>query len=181
MSDLGMLRLTRQNAIQNLRGLLFPRVALVICHHPSRDKRQRIEDAGFIIGRMVLVKLLHRIVVSERAGPMIELVSVLVKNLDRRDVVSLALSPCARDLCLFHRARSLLQLDRGWRSPEGMVLAHGDAPESHAALRVGDGNVGERLFSRFILERMEPGDRAIELPPGSDVAGDWEIDLPKFL
>src|SRR5947209_6507413 len=143
MSDPGMLRLTRENAIQNLRGLLFPRVALVICHHPSRDKRQRIEDAGFIIGRMALVKPLHRIVVSERACPMIELVSVLVKNLDRRDVSSLALSPCAGAFCLFDRARSLLQLGRGWRRPEGMVVAHCDAPVTHAALRVGDGNFGE--------------------------------------
>src|SRR5437660_6410543 len=112
---------------------------------------------------------------------MIELVSVFVKNFDRRNVISLALSPCAGDFCLFHHARSLLQLGRGWRSPEGMVVAHRDAPVSHAALRVGDGNFGERLFSRFILERMEPGDRVVELLLGRGGAGDWEIDSPKFL
>src|SRR5439155_25397212 len=110
MSDPGMLRLTRQNAIQNLRGLLFPRIALVICHHASRDKRQRIEDAGFIIGWMALVKLVHGIAVSERPCFMIEFIGSFVKSLNRRNVISLTLSPCAGDFCLFHRARSLLQL-----------------------------------------------------------------------
>src|SRR6266568_819598 len=100
MSDPGMLRLTRQHAIQNLRGLLFPRIALVICHHPSGDKRQCIEDAGFIIGRMALEKLLHRITVSERPCFMVKFVGVMEKNVDRRDVISLALSPCANDFCL---------------------------------------------------------------------------------
>src|SRR5436853_2674611 len=154
MSDPGMLRRKRQNAIQNLRGLLFPGVALVICHHPSRDKRQRIEDASFVIRPMALEKLLHSIAVSERARPMIEFVSVFVKNLDCREVISLALSSCAGDFCLCHRARSLLQLGRCWRRPEGMVVADCDAPVTHAALRVGEGNFGERLFSGFILERM---------------------------
>src|SRR2546422_8327475 len=117
MSDPGMLRLTRQHAIQNLRGLLFPRIALVICHHPSGDKRQRIEDASFIIRWMALEKLLHRITVSERPCFMVKFVGSFVKNLYSRDVISLALSPCTGDFCLFHRARSLLQLGRVWRNP----------------------------------------------------------------
>src|SRR5207253_10522780 len=119
--------------------------------------------------------------VSECACPMIELVSVFIKDLDGRDVISLALSPCTGDFCLFHRPRSLLQLGRVWRNPEGMVVAHCDAPVGHAALRVGEGNFGERLFSGFIFEGMEPGDRAIELLLGRGGAGDWEINLPKFL
>src|SRR5258706_2522135 len=112
---------------------------------------------------MALVKLLHRSAVTERACSMIELVSVFVKSLDRRDVISLALSSCAHGLCVFHRAQSLLQLCRGWRSPDGMVIAHGNAPVAHPAPRVGDGNFGECLLSLFILEGMEPGDCAIEL------------------
>jgi hypothetical protein len=47
---------------------------------------------------------------------------------------------------------------------------------SHAASRVSDRNVSECLFSLFILERMEPGDCAIELPSGLGGTGDGEID-----
>src|SRR5258708_1390332 len=130
---------------------------------------------------MALVKLLHRSTVTERACSMIELVSVFVKNLDRRYVISLALTPYAGGLCLFHRAQSLLQLCRGWRRPNGMVIAHGDAPVAHPAPRVSDGNFGERLFSFVILKGMEPGDCAIELFLGGGGTGDWEIDLSKFL
>ena len=62
-----------------------------------------------------------------------------------------------------------------------MIVAHCDATVSHAAFWVGDGNFGERLFSRFILKGMEPGDRPIELLLGCGGAGDWKIDLPKLL
>src|SRR2546426_4763823 len=111
---------------------------------------------------------------------MVKFVGVTVKNLYRRDVITLALSPCSDDLCLFDGARSLLQLCRGWRRPDGMVVAHRDPPVTHAASRVSDGNFGERLFSLFILERMEPGYRAIELPLGLGVTGDREVDPPEF-
>jgi hypothetical protein len=57
-----------------------------------------------------------------------------------------------------------------------MVVAHRDAPVSHAALRVSDRNFSEHLFSLFILERMEPGDCAIELPTGLGGTVDGEID-----
>src|SRR5437763_1722559 len=112
---------------------------------------------------------------------MIESVGVLVKVLDGRNVISLALSPSANDLCSCDRARSFLQLRRGWRRPDGMVVADGNAPVSHAASRVSDGNFGKCLFSIFILERMEPGDRPIELLLGDGGTGDWEIDSSKFL
>src|SRR5687767_5371290 len=109
---------------------------------------------------MALVKLLHRFTVSERPRSMIkfaielaiEILSALIKNLHRRDVVSLALSPCAHHLCLFDRTRALLQLRLGRRRPDRMVVAHRDTPVTHAASRIGYGNFGERLFSLFILE-----------------------------
>lgn len=49
VSDPWMIWLARQNAIQNLSRFLLPGIALVICHHPRRDERQRIEDAGFTV------------------------------------------------------------------------------------------------------------------------------------
>ena len=111
---------------------------------------------------------------------MIELVSVFVKNLYRRDVISLAL---VRAPTLFAFSMALdpfCQLCRGRRRPEGMIVAHRDAPVTHAASRVGDGNFGEHLFSLFILERMEPGDCAIELLLGLRVTGDGEVDPPEL-
>src|SRR5258708_5286085 len=149
-------------------------------HHSRGDKRQRVEDAGLTVGRIAAVKLLHRFTVSESARAMIELVSILVKNFYRRDVVSLTLSLCADALCLFDGVRSLLQLCRGRRRPDGMVVAHGNAPVTHATSRIGDGNFAKRLFSLFILERMEPGDGAIEFPLCLGITGDREVDLPEL-
>jgi len=176
VSDSGMPRLARQNAVQNPSGLLFVGVALVARRHPLRDERQRVEDAGLTIRWIAAIKPLHRFAVSERARPMIQLVRVLVKNLYRRDVIPLAFSPRAGGLGLFHGAQPLLQLRHARRRPDGMVVAHCYAPVSHAALRVSDRDFGECLFSLFILERMEPGDRAIELPPGLGSAGYGEFD-----
>src|ERR1044071_5469748 len=111
---------------------------------------------------------------------MIELVGVFVKDLYRRDVLSLAPGACANRLALFYGIPSLLQLSRARRCPERMVVAHRDAPVRNAASRVGDGNFGKRLFSLFILERMEPGDGAIELPPGLRATGNVEVDPPEL-
>src|SRR5437879_2967398 len=126
------------------------------------------------------MKLLHRSAVSERPRFVVKLAGVSIKNFQGRDVISLALSTYAHDLCLFDGARSLLQLCRGRRRPDGMVVGHGHAPVTHTASRVSDGNLGERLFSLFILERMEPGDCAIELSLGLRVTRDGEVDLPEL-
>src|SRR5262245_11781750 len=107
---------------------------------------------------------------------MIQLVGVFVKKLYRRDVISLALCPRADGPGLFYGAQPLLQFRHARRRPEGMVVAHRDAPVSHAALRVSDRDFIKRLFSLLILERMEPGDRAIELPLGLRGAGDGKVD-----
>src|SRR5258705_11197168 len=118
--------------------------------------------------------------VSERAGPVIEFVTIFVEDVYCRDVISLALGPCAGDLCFFDGVRSLLQLRGGRRCPDRMIVAHRDAPVTHAASRVSDRNFGERLFSLFILERMEPGDCPIELHLGLVVTGDAEVDLSEL-
>src|SRR5918993_3701131 len=107
---------------------------------------------------------------------MIEPVGVFEKKLYRRDVISLARSPRAEGLGLFNGSRCLLQLCRVRRRPDGVIVAHRDAPVTHAASRVGDGNSGERLLGLFILEGMEPRDCPIELPLGLWGTGDGEVD-----
>src|SRR6267378_3272131 len=101
------------------------------------------------------VKLLHCFTVGKRPRFMVKFLGVLVKNLYRRNVISLALCASAYGFCLFDGTRSLLQLCCAWRCPDRVVVAHRDSPVSHAAARVSDRNFGERLFSFFILERME--------------------------
>src|SRR4028118_1104375 len=112
---------------------------------------------------------------------MVEFVRVFVKKLYRRDVISLALRACADGLGLFDGFPSLLQLRRVRRRPDRMVVAHRDAPVTHAASRVGDGNFGEDLFGLFILEGMEPRDCAGELLLGFGSTGDREVDPSELL
>ena len=61
-----------------------------------------------------------------------------------------------------------------------VVVAHGDAPITHAAARVSGRNFGERLFCLFILKRMEPGYGTIELLLGPRFTGDVEVDLAEL-
>ncbi len=61
-----------------------------------------------------------------------------------------------------------------------MIVAHRDAPISHAATRIGCRNLVERLFRLFILERVQPGDSVIELLLRGRRAGNNEIHAPEF-
>jgi hypothetical protein len=61
-----------------------------------------------------------------------------------------------------------------------MIVTHRDTPIAHAAARVSDGNSTERFFSLFILERMQPGDGAIELSLSLRVARDSEVDAAEL-
>src|SRR5688572_16698619 len=129
---------------------------------------------------MAIVKPLHRISVGENARPMIELVKVFVKQLYRRDVILLTLSLRAHRLSFFNGFPTLLKFGSARRSPEGMIIAYCNAPVTHAALWVVDGNFSENLFSIFILERMEPSDCEIELLLNLCGAGNWKINTPEF-
>src|SRR6266404_1822652 len=126
------------------------------------------------------VELLHCFAVSERPRSMIKFVRGFVEDLYGCYVISLALSASAYGSCLFYGARSLLQLFRAWRCPDWVIVAHSDTPVTHAAARVCDGNFAKCLFSLFILERVEPGNCAIELSLGFWLTGDPEVDLPEL-
>jgi hypothetical protein len=52
---------------------------------------------------------------------------------------------------------------------------------AHGAFRVGYSNFGKRFFSLLILERMKPGDCAIELSLRLRRTGDRETHAPEFL
>jgi hypothetical protein len=56
-----------------------------------------------------------------------------------------------------------------------MILAHPDAPIRHGTTRIGCGNFVESLLSLFVLERVKPGDSAVELRLGFRRAGSFEV------
>src|SRR5688572_20172686 len=107
---------------------------------------------------MATIKPLQGISVGENARPVIELVKVFVKQLYRRNVILLTLSLRTDRLCFFNSFPPLLKFGSARRCPEGMIIAYCNAPVTHPASRVVDGNFSENLFSLFILERMEPSD-----------------------
>jgi hypothetical protein len=61
-----------------------------------------------------------------------------------------------------------------------MVVAHRDAPVTHAASRISDSHSCEDLFSLFILERMEPCDCEIEFLAGFNGTGNGKVDPAKL-
>src|SRR5215831_18081099 len=177
----GMLGFDGQNTVQNFSGLLLVRVALVIRHHPSRNERQRIEDRGLMIFRVTPAESLHRIAISERARPMVKGPGVFIEGFDGRDVVSLTLSARADGFSLLYGGLPLLQFLFYRRRPDGMVVTHRNAPVAHTALLISDGNLCESFFGLLVLERMEPGDRAIELPLRRIRARDGKVNLSEFV
>src|SRR5215216_93960 len=108
MRNSRMLRLTREHVIQNLRGLLLSRIALIACNHSGSDQCQRVEYAGFPIGWIASVELFHRVAISKRAGAMVQFVVVLVKDFYRRDVILFALSLFAGSFCFLNCTPPLL-------------------------------------------------------------------------
>src|SRR5262245_13673105 len=159
----GMLRFNSQNTVQNFSGLLLVRVALVIRRHPRRNERQRVEDRGLMIFRVTPAESLHRVAISERARPVVKGPGVFVEDFDGRDVVSLTLSARADGFSLLYGCLPLLQFLFYRRGPDGMVVTHRYAPVANTALLISEGNLCESFFGLLVLERMEPGDSAIEL------------------
>src|SRR5262245_18607824 len=109
---------------------------------------------------------------------MIELVVICVEGADGGDVGLFARRRGANLLRFLNCAFTLFHLRRAGRCPERMKVAHGDAPIGHAAAWIDVDYLGKRFFSLFILERMKPGDRAIELFLRLRITGNSEIDSP---
>src|SRR5215212_3189986 len=180
MSDSGMLRLKREDAVQDLGGFLLPCITLIRRHRSGGDERQGVEHACFVVGWVELVYPFHRIAVSKSPRSMIEVLVVLVESLHRRYVSLLARCSRRYRLRLFNSAPTLLQLRRRGRSPERMVITHSDAPVAHATLRVHDGNFRKSFLSLFVFKRMKPRDCMIELRLRLAVTGYVEIHPPEF-
>src|SRR5581483_4723804 len=176
----GVVRLLRQDFIQDDGRLLLFRVALVVILHPVPDEYQRVENRRLPVFGVSQINLLHRPLVSERASPVIERVVVLVENLQGRDVIPLPLSFRPRRFCFFNGGLPALQFCcRGWL-PDRMEIAHRDAPVAHCAPGVSDGDFGERLFCGVVPERVQQRRGAIELFLSRRIAGNPEVNLSEL-
>ena len=86
--DAGMLRLERQEAVQDRGRLLLVREARV-ARRRRAEQRQGVEDPGFVVVRQLLRELPDGIAVGPRAGLVIEAIGVAIEGADRGDVAAL--------------------------------------------------------------------------------------------
>src|SRR5258708_1658015 len=102
-----MFRLRQQHSIKNLAGSSLIGESLVR-RYCSPEQRQRIEDRGLVILWVTEIELGHCLLISERAGSVIELLEIFIENLDRRDVIFLPLRASSHQDCFLHGGRSVL-------------------------------------------------------------------------
>src|SRR5262245_9272855 len=156
MSDPWMLRFKPQDLVeQDCRFLLFS-IGLV---HRSGCQRtciqsQRIKDGRLAIGRVSLIKLLHRSLVSAGACTMGDLSPVFVERRKRVYVIPLTLGLCTNPLRFLDFKGSLLQFAGVSWSPKLVIETHSDSPMSHRALRIATRNLPKRAFRFSVLKRM---------------------------
>ncbi len=186
MRDARVLGHVGQEPVQDLGGFLLAGVGLVRRGGRAQD-RERVKDSRLSIVRILPVDALHSRFEGERAGPVIELVSVPVVGLGGGDVIPLALGSRVRRDGLRDGLASLSQL-RGTRlpariacRPDGMEIRHRDAPVRHRACGVRLGDFEESLLRRVVPERMEKRHAALELLPRRGVARDGKIDFAQPL
>jgi hypothetical protein len=138
---------------------------------------QRIEHRGFTVLGVAQIDLLHRLLVGDGAGAVVEFVIVAVEGRDRRDVVLLPLGLRRRRHRLCDRLGAGLQ--GGWarRIPQRVPVAHRDAPIADRAVGLGFGDRGE-VFQRLgIPERVQGPYRVLEGVLHGRTAGGRKVDL----
>src|SRR5688572_4895430 len=148
MSYAWVIGLLRKDLFKDLPGLSLLCVSLVGWRCRSVE-RQRVEDRGFSIVRVLTMDLLHRFFVRKGAGSVFELVRVLVEDLYRRNIGAFTIRFGADRFRLFNGIGSFLQCRLTWWHPQRIVDAHGDSPVGHGATRVRLRNTGkhpERLL-----------------------------------
>ena len=146
-----------------------------------RVERQRIEDRRLGIVRVTYVDLLHGFLIGLGASLVVDLVRFLVECVHGRDVVPFAFRLRARSLCFFYCSRSVFQIRRGRRCPQGMVVGHSHSPVGHAARGITLGDFREGLCRLFVPERMQHRHRAVERLGLHRIARRWEIYISQFL
>ena len=127
-------------------------------------ERQRVEDLGLDILRVLATERAHRLLVVSGARVLVDLVVVLVELFQRSQPVALALRLRSDGLTLLDRIEPALQSGRvKWADKRVGSLADGDAPIRDGARRINLGDRIERLHGLRKVERMQHRQCTVEL------------------
>ena len=135
MGDAGMVRLLRQDAVQDRRRLFLIRIGFVGWRR-SCNQGKRVKNGGFVVFRIARRKPLHSVTPGERALPMGYLIRILIKLFDCGNVVAFTLCFGSNRVGFFDRSHPFPQIGRRGRKPYRVIEAHSDAPVSHRASRI---------------------------------------------
>ena len=176
MHDARVVRLGLPHLVQDLGRLLLVGEGLV-GRRLGRVQRQRIEDAGLLVVGEAGVNLLHRLLVGDRAGLVVELVVISIERGDRRDIGLLALGLRPGGVGLRDRFGAGLQRRLARRVPQRIPVAHRDAPIGHRAVGLRLGDVAEAFQRLRVPERVQRPGGVVERLLRRRAARDREIDL----
>jgi hypothetical protein len=180
MSDAGMVRLPRQDTVQDRRRLFLIGISF-IGRRGSCDQAKGVKNGRFVIFRVARRKPLHS--VTPCSGPLVmgHFIGVFIKLFDCGDVVAFTLRLRSNRLGFFNRSDPLPQIGRRGRKRYGVIKAHSDAPVSHRAIRIEADYLRECLFGFVVPERVQKGDTVFEglLCLGS--TGDGKMYMPEIV
>ena len=181
VSHAGMIRLLGEGLLEERRRFELVRVGLV-AGVESDVERQRIEDGGFPVLRILRGQRVHGLLVILRARAMVDLVVVLVEGLDGGEVVELALGLGAHALALGHRRGPQLEVLGRRGAGQGIPESgHRRTPIGDAAGGIGLGRGLESLDRIGEPEGVEQGHGPGELRLGGGVTGGREVDSAESL
>ena len=181
MGDPGMLGFNRQEAIEDRRRLLLPRVGLVgrrVVGHA--EDREGMEDVRLVVVGVALRHASHRLLVGHHSCWMRHAVPTVVGP-DRGDVIAFAGGPCACLRRLLRRCTAGGEfVRRGW-TPDLVEVAHCDPPLRHAASGILRRHFAEDFGDLAVRERVQQCHSALERRLDRRIARSGEVDLAELL
>ena len=151
--DAGMLRLAREDRLQDRRAFELIGVGLV-GRGSRRVERQRVVDLRLVVIRIALRQLLHGLGIGLDARAVIDFVVIGVHDCKRIDVVALALGLGADALSLGNRGGALGEILRGRRNVGIKQQAQRNAPIGNAAFGIGLQHIFKYFLRRAVPERV---------------------------
>ena len=180
MGDPGVSRLQGEHAIEDLRGVLLPRIRLVGRRVVGdAQDRERVEDRRLVVARIAPRHACHGLFESDDARRVRGL--RLVVGGDGVDEVALAIGRGADLLCLPRRLGPGGKLIVRRRPPDDVEIRHRQAPLRNAAGGVLREDVLEAARRLCIGEGVQHRQGALEGRLRLRLARGGEVDLPIIL
>ena len=172
----GMVGLGGEELLQDRRRLLAICESCVLVRFGG-EQGERVENRGFVVIRVGLVNLLHRVGVRLGASVVLEVLGIAVEGCDGRDIRLLARS--GRAVSGFRRmnfVEAVLDDLLVRLVPQLVPQAHGQSPVRHGAVGIASGNLHEFFFCLFVPKRVQQSHAALEGLLHISRAGDREGD-----